>query len=136
MQQTNTTYTNKELVDLLQGLYSVQQLKGIKFALAVAKNIRTIRVELEDIEKAAKPTPDFMELSQKVAQFEKDKNTEEIKKLEKKNKKLVDQRKKQLAELEELMQDTTEIKLTMIEEAFLPEDITANQVNAIYQIIR
>ena len=37
MQQTKIKCSNKELVNLLQGLYAVQGLKGLKFALSVSK---------------------------------------------------------------------------------------------------
>ncbi len=72
-----------------------------------------------------------MELSQKVGELEKSKDTKGIKKLEKENKELVDARKKQLAELQEIMKEEVEIDLVKIEEGLLPEEITAGQINGI-----
>ena len=54
----------------------------------------------------------------------------------KKNKKLVDDRKKQLAELQEIMKEETEIDLVKIEEGLLPEEITAGQINGIETLIK
>ena len=124
MQQTTMEVTNKELVTLLQGLHAVQGLKGLKFALAVSKNSKIIRDELEDIEMAATPSPEFIELSRQVAEFEK------------KNKKLVEERKTQLKELEEILKVKTEVKLVTITEDILPKDITAGQLSAIQTIVK
>ena len=59
-----------------------------------------------------------------------------IAKLEKDNKKLVDARKKQLAELEEVMKDETEVNLIAIYENMLPKDITAAQLTGIQTLIK
>ena len=59
-----------------------------------------------------------------------------IAKLEKDNKKLVDARKKQLAELEEVMKETTEVKLVSIYENMLPKDINAAQLTGIQTLIK
>ena len=136
MQQTTMEVTNKELVTLLQGLHAVQGLKGLKFALAVSKNSKIIRDELEDIEMAATPSPEFIELSRRVAEFEKTKDEKGIANLEKKNKKLVEERKTQLKELEEILKVKTEVKLVTITEDILPKDITAGQLSAIQTIVK
>ena len=136
MQQTKIKCSNKELVNLLQGLYAVQGLKGLKFALSVSKNVKILRDELEDIELAATPSPEFIELSRQVAELEKTKDSKGIKKLEKDNKKLVEDRKKQLAELEELMKEKTEIEVVTIAEETLPTDITAGQLTGIQTLIK
>ena len=136
MQQEKTTVTNKELVTLLQGLHAVQNLSGLKFALRVSKNIKILKDELEDLEKAATPSPEFVELSRKVGELEQKKDMDGIAKLEKDNKKLVDARKKQLAELEEVMKETTEVKLVSIYENMLPKDINAAQLTGIQTLIK
>tara|TARA_R100000781_G_scaffold17063_1_gene13678 strand:+ start:3579 stop:3989 length:411 start_codon:yes stop_codon:yes gene_type:complete len=136
MQQTKIKCSNKELVNLLQGLYGVQALKGLKFALSVSKNVKILRDELEDIEMAATPSPEFIELSRQVGELEQKKDSKGIKKLEKENKKLVDDRKKQIAELEEIMKEETEVNLITITEDTLPKDITAGQLTAIQTLIK
>jgi hypothetical protein len=136
MQQITMDTTNKELVGILQGLYGVQTLQGLKFALSVSKNIKIIRDELEDIEMAATPSPEFIELSRQVAELEKKKDEKGIKKLEKENKKLVETRKTQLKELEEIMKEKTKVNLIPISEEVLPKEITAGQLNGIQTLIQ
>ena len=136
MQQTENTYTNQQLVGMLQGLFNVGNLKGVKFALIVAKNVKILKSELEDIEMAAQPTPEFIELSQKVAELEQKKDLDGIKKLEKGNKKLVDGRKKQLAELDKLMKETAKVTLFTFSEDILPTEINAKQLEGIQNLIQ
>ena len=135
-QKIEITKTNQELVGLLQGLFNVGGLKGVKFALVVAKNVKVLKSELEDIEMAAQPTPEFIELSQKVAEFEKKKDLDGIKKLEEKNKKLVDARKKQLAELDKLMKETAKVTLFTFSEDILPAEINGKQLEGIETLIK
>lgn len=136
MQQIEFKATNKELVELLQGLYNVQALQGLKFALLVSKNVKIIKDELNDIEDIAQPTPEFLELANKVKGLEENKDSKGIKKLEKENKNLVDERKKQLAELQEIMKEAVNVNLIPIEEKVLPENITAGQVTGIQTLIQ
>ena len=136
MQQIQFKATNKQLVELLQGLYNVQSLQGLKFALLVSKNVKIIKDELNDIEDIAQPTPEFSELANKVRQFEEKKDSKAIKKLEKDNKKIVDERKKQLAELQEIMKEPVDLNLIPIEEKVLPENITAGQLTGIQTLIK
>jgi len=134
-----TKYTNRELAELMQGLFSVQQLQGIKFSLSVAKNIRMIKAELDGLDKASQPSPEFMELSQKVQMCEQKKDMEGIKKLEDDNSELVETRKKQLNEVDSLLNEDSKILLDdlyTISEEDLPSDITAQQINGIQLIIK
>ena len=134
-----TKYTNRELAELMQGLFSVQQLQGIKFSLSVAKNIQRIKGELDGLDKASQPSPEFMELSQKVQMCEQKKDMEGIKKLEDDNSELVETRKKQLNEVDSLLNEDSKILLDdlyTISEEDLPSDITAQQINGIQLIIK
>ena len=126
---------NGEFVELFNGLTAVQQLKGVKFGLLVSKNIRVIQEELKDIEEASKPTEEFLELSQKVQALMNQKDDEAIAKLEEENKELVDARKEQLAEIDKLLLEETEIELHAIPEDCLPTDITGEQIINIDKII-
>ena len=127
------TMTNQELVALLKGLYSVQEVPGLKFALVVAKNQRVLKAELEDLETISKPSEDFMKLSQEVAKLGQDQ--EAISKLEKKNKKTIEARKKQMDEVNALMPDTQDIELWCVGEDILPDEISASQLNGIFPIL-
>ena len=55
-----------ELVNLINGLFQVQELKGKTFGLAVSKNIKILQTELKDLEEAGKPSDEFMALAQQV----------------------------------------------------------------------
>ena len=134
-----TRYTNRELAELMQGLFGVQQLQGIKFSLSVAKNIQRIKGELDGLDKASQPRPECMELSQKVQMCEQKKDMEGIKKLEDDNSELVETRKKQLNEVDSLLNEDSKILLDdlyTISEEDLPSDITAQQINGIQLIIK
>ena len=126
---------NGEFVDLFNGLTAVQKLKGVKFGLLVAKNVRIIQEELNHLEAASKPSEEFVELSLKVNQLISEKKEEEIKALEEKNLTLVDARKEQLAELETLMQEEVEIDLMTIPMDALPADISGEQIINIDKLI-
>ena len=130
--------TNRQLADLLVGLYGVQELKGLKFAIQVSKNITMLKKDLEYIDEATKPTPEFLDLAAKVnaLQDSGDQNIEEkVKALEEKNKKLVDARKTQIEEFNSIMEETVEVTLHKISEEHLPTDITGKQLQSIELII-
>ena len=40
-----TTYTYRSLADLLQAMFEVSELKGVKFSLQISKNISLIKEE-------------------------------------------------------------------------------------------
>ena len=126
---------NGEFVELFNGLTAVQQLKGVKFGLLVSKNIRVIQEELKDIEEASKPADDFLELSQKMHVLMNQKDDKAIAKLEEENKELVEARKEQLAEIDKLLEEVTEIELHSIPEDCLPTEITGEQIINIDKII-
>ena len=81
---------NREIVDLFNGLQSVQDLQGVRFGLLVSKNVRIIQQELSDLEEASKPSDEFVVLSQKVNALNDDK--EAIQKLEEEHKELIEAR--------------------------------------------
>ena len=131
-----TTLTNQELVDLVNGLHLCKDLKGVNFALVVAKNMERIQKELEHIDKASKPTEEFMKVANKIQTLSKEPgNEEEIKKLEEENKHLTDARKKQLDEVQELLKEESTIDIFTIFSNKLPHDISADQVMKINKII-
>jgi len=136
-----TKHTNRELADLMQGLMSVKDLKGVRFSLQVTKNINLIKSELEHIEEAAKPSEEFLELAKQVQVIEaSDKSVDdkkaEVEKIEKDNAKLVEDRKKQIDEFNNMLEDEIEVSLFKISEKHLPEDITAQQIMSINIIIK
>ena len=126
---------NGEFVEIFNGLTAVQKLKGVKFGLLVAKNIRILKTELNDLEEASKPTEEFLELSQKMNQLMNKKDGDAIKALEKENEALVNERKAQLKEVDALLLEETEIDLISIPESCLPAEISAEQILAIDKVI-
>lgn len=137
-----TSYNYRDLANLLQGLISVQDLKGVKFSLQVTKNINLIKAELEHLEDAAKPTDEFNQLAMQVKEIEADPNVEQedkmtqIKEIEDKNPELIDARKAQIDEFNKMLDDETEISLFKLSENHLPADITPKQLASISLIIK
>lgn len=132
---TKVELKNGEFVELVNGLFSVQSLKGVKFGLLVSKNIRILQEELNHLESAAAPSEEFLALSAQVNALIAEDKKEEIQKLEEENAELVQARKDQLAEVEELLQETTKMNLHIIPEDCLPADISGEQIINIDRII-
>jgi len=131
--------TKGELVNLINGLFAVQDLKGKKFSLSVSKNIKILQKELKDLETAGKPTKEFLELADTVniiANEGAEDSQAKILALEEDNKELVESRRKQLEDVTTMMEESTSVKLEPILESVLPEDITAKQINNIEKIIK
>ena len=130
--------TKGEFVNLINGLYQVQEIKGKTFSLNVSKNISILHEKLKDVEEAGTPTEEFLALAKKVNEIagkgEEDAK-EQIDKLEEENKELVDSRRDQLDKVSEMMKKEIKIKLNILTEDSLPEDITAKQINNIVKII-
>ena len=135
---TTINATKGEFVNLINGLFTVQELKGKKFSLTVSKNITILQKELKDLEEFGKPSKEFMELAQKVngiANEEADDSKERIDKLESENKNLVEKRRAQIDEVAKLMEDEIKLDLHILSEDILPEDITAKQIKSLEKII-
>ena len=131
--------TKGEFVNLINGLYQVQEVKGKTFSLNVSKNISILHEKLKDVEKAGTPTEEFLALAKQVNEIagkESEENAKKlVDKLEEENKELVDSRKEQLDKVAEMMKEEVKIKLHILTEDSLPEDITAKQINNIVKII-
>jgi hypothetical protein len=135
---TKINATKGELVNLINGLFSAQDLKGKKFGLVVSKNIATIQEALKDLADAGKPSDEFVKLAEEVnaiAEKNEEGAKDQIKKLEEDNQELVDARRKQMKDLEETMKETMDIELNVISESLLPENVTAKQITALIKII-
>tara|TARA_R110001606_G_C15123462_1_gene622409 strand:+ start:223 stop:639 length:417 start_codon:yes stop_codon:yes gene_type:complete len=135
---TTIKATQGEFVNLINGLFAVQDLKGKDFGLAVSKNITKLKEGLKHLEDLGKPTEEFMKLANKVNEISNE-NPEDAKTiidaLEKENEDLVQGRRKQMDKVTELMKDDISLDLVMLSKDVLPEDITAKQINSIEKII-
>ena len=96
---TKINATKGEFVNLINGLFQVQDLKGKNFGLAISKNIAKLKEELQHLEDLGKPSEEFMKLAMKVNELTKNNSEdsqEEINKLEKENETLVKERREQM----------------------------------------
>jgi hypothetical protein len=136
---TTIKATKGEFVNLINGLFAVQELKGKDFGLAVSKNITNLKEGLKHLEDEGKPSDEFMELARKVNVISNE-NSEDAKEkidaLEKENEDLVKARREQMDNVMELMKDDISLDLVLISKKVLPEDITAKQINNIEKIIK
>jgi len=129
------TSTNRQLLDLFKGLDSVKEIKGARFAVLVGRNMKEIKSVLDPLEEAAVPSMEFQELSLKMQELMKEENSEAIEALEAENEELIEERKKQLKAVEDMMDNEVDIHLHMIREDQLPEEINGEQVAPLLQII-
>ena len=135
---TTINATKGEFVNLINGLFQVQELKGKKFGLVVSKNITILKDSLKHLEDLGKPSEEFLALAAKVNQIsqedpENSKNA--IDELEKENEVLVKARREQMDKITVLMEEEVSVSLNTLTESTLPEDISAAQINNIIKII-
>lgn len=122
-------------VNLCAALYEVQNLPGLKFALKVAENIKTLEERLAPLNTVLTPSNEFLAFAKRVHE-EAGNDTEKIKALEEENKELVEARLAQMDLATELLQNTTHIQLRKIRVEELSKEITAAQIKALDLIIQ
>ena len=150
--------TKRELLNLYISLNKLGHLQGVKFAYGIAKNINILRPEVEAIQKAQDAAPEYIkfdqeriDLAQSMANKDEKGNPEtngmsyaitlredfdrEFKKLQDKYDEAIKDREKQMGEYEELLKEEVEVKLYKIKLSELPEAITTEEVNKIFNII-
>jgi hypothetical protein len=127
--------TVQTYVDLLNGLYNVQELPGLKFAQKVVENIDILEKELAPLNDALKPSKEFEVFAQKV-RLEAGNDPKKVEELESQEPELVNARKKQLETVQEMLKATTEIELRKIYQNELPKEISAVQLKGIRKIIK
>jgi hypothetical protein len=135
---TTINATKGEFVNLINGLFAVQEMKGKEFGLIVSKNITSIRKELKEVEEAGAPSPEFLKLAEEVnilANQDSEESKDKISQLEKNNQELVDARRIEVEKVKEMLQEDISIDLELISTNTLPEDVTAKQINGIEIII-
>ena len=142
MEKVKTTKTIKatkgELVNIINGLFSVQELKGKKFSLVVSKNIAILQETLKEVEDAGKPSEEFMILATQVNEIANKNDNDakdQIDNLEKENQELVNSRRVQMDKVTKMLEKEASIDLYIITEDVLPEEVTAQQITKIIKII-
>ena len=135
---TTINGTKGELVNVINGLFAVQELKGKKFSLVVSKNIAILQETLKEVEDAGKPSEEFMVLATQVNEIA-NKNEEDAKEqidtIEKENQELVASRRAQMDKVTEMMKEEVSVDLYTLSEDILPEEVTAQQITKIIKII-
>lgn len=149
-----------ELIKLMHGFDMVKDLKGVKFAYAVAKNRRVVEAEVNAMQEALKPTKEFEEYDKKrivicekycerdekgkplfdAQNNYKDVNGNpafeaEIKVLKEEYAEALDERRKTTEDYNKMLEEEIEFTFHKVLQDDLPKDITAGQLSAITLII-
>ena len=128
--------TTGELVDLMNGLFNSQDIKGKEFALAVSKNISILQEHLDHVEQAGRPSQEFVKFAQEIRMAQDAKDDESVKELESKNAELIAERKLQIEKVQGLLkEESKEVELHVITQNQIPHDVTARQMNNLEKII-
>lgn len=130
------TITNQDLVNLYKGLEEVKSVKGTRFSILVAKNLKEISNQLKELDALATPTQEFIEVSAKVHKLAEEDKEDEIKQIEVEYADLIEERKQQIEVVEARMKDEVNIPIEFIREDQLPDDLTSDQILPILPIIR
>jgi flagellar motor component MotA len=135
MATTKLKTTCGELVDLLNGLFSVQDIPGKEFALIVSNNMNALQESLKHVEEAGRPSEEFTKFAQEMARLQQINDSEGLKELEKSNSELIAERKLQMEKIQEILKSEAEVKLDVITKDLLPSNATAKQINNLEKII-
>lgn len=150
---------NKDLIRIYEGLNAVKKLAGVKFAYAVAKNLKLLTSEIENLQEGIKPTREIdlyeeerIEMCKKHAKKEEQGkpvinggeyviidisafNTE-LETLKEKYKKDLELQKEHLAEYTKMLDEDTSLVLHQVSIDVVPDGITGEQLEAIFEIIK
>jgi hypothetical protein len=127
--------TNGELVELLKSLQNIGGVKSTRFAILAARNVKELERVLMSLEEMATPSKEFQAVAAEAHKLADAEDKEGIEALEEKHQDLIEERKAQIAKLEEEMQKEAEVYLHKFKENQLPEDLTAEQVMPLLALI-
>ena len=97
--------------------------------------MKEIKHVLNPIEEAAVPSPEFQTISIQMRDLADAQDKEAMDQLEKDNQDLIEERKAQMASIEDMLDENVELMLHAIREDQLPDAITGEQVEKILEII-
>lgn len=123
----------QDAVDMLQALYSVQEVGDLEFAKRVTATTTSIEKVLKPLDDTMRPSREFEELAKLVNEAQGDETV--IKELEEKNAALVEERKKQIESVEDMLKEEISVDLTYIEEDILPKTLNAKQLKGLQRLI-
>lgn len=131
----HVTATNREFLNIFKTLNETRSTKGVAYAKAVIKNSEVIKAHLDPIEEKAKPSEEFMILSVEAQKFIQAEDAEGLKKFEEEHSAIIEERKKQMEQINSVLDETATLELKMINEKSLPEDLSAEQLETLIKII-
>lgn len=151
---------NRELFGFMAGLQSVGDLRGVKFAYAVAKNSRLVAEEIKALQEANKPDEGLLAFDRArvalcVEHAEKDEAGKpktngagysiaadrqalfdaSLTALREGHAEALERREGQRREFDALLDEDTDVELHRVAEEHLPEDITGAQLTAILDMV-
>jgi hypothetical protein len=129
------TATNGELVELLKSLQKIGEVKSTRFAILAARNVKELERKLQPLEEMATPSKEFQTVAAQAHKLAEAEDKEGIEALELEHADLIEQRKAQIAELEEKMSEITEVYLHKFKESQLPDDLSAEQIMPLLALI-
>lgn len=150
--------TKQEMFTLYKSLNQLGQLKGVKFAYAVSRNLKKIQPEIDAMDKSFEPSEDFKKFDEERVELakthaKKDANGEpetknnqfimedqavfevEFTALREKYAEAVKEREDQAKEYDELLKTESSVELYKVKLENVPVDITAMQLHSINEII-
>lgn len=130
------TATNREFLNIFKTLNETRSTKGVAYAKAVVKNSEVIKAHLDPIEETAKPSEAFMLLSLEAQKYIQAEDSEGLKKFEEEHSEVIEERKKQMELVNTKLDETATLELKMIAEAHLPDDLSAEQLEALIKIVQ
>jgi hypothetical protein len=131
----HVTATNREFLNIFKTLNETRSTKGVAYAKAVVKNSEVIKAHLDPIEEQAKPSEAFMLLSLEAQKYIQAEDGEGLKKFEEEHSEVIEERKKQMELVNSKLDETATLELKMVNEAHLPEDLSAEQLEALIKIV-
>lgn len=156
---------NRDLFDLLSKLHTLSNLKGVKFAYAVNKNIKALKKEVEDLRESIKPSASFEKYQEaykelhasyaianedgtpkvfdeggkQVNKVSEDKLPEfnaKVKELEAEYADALSEREEQLKEFEKMLgEDADGFEFYKVKLEYVPEDITTEQMSIVMPLV-
>jgi hypothetical protein len=132
----HVTATNREFLNIFKTLNETRSTKGVAYAKAVVKNSEVIKAHLDPIEEQAKPSEAFMLLSLEAQKYIQAEDGEGLKKFEEEHSEVIEERKKQMELVNSKLDETATLELKIVNETHLPEDLSAEQLEALMKIVQ
>jgi hypothetical protein len=138
-QETITlTRTKGEFLNTLKGLWGAAHLKGLDLSSKIAANAEIIKSELEDL-LYVHPSEEFALVAKEISKLERMKEDgweAKIAELEESNKDVIDARTQQINDMKAGLEVETELELKVIPKNLLTDEVSANILMALKDIVQ